>query len=277
MLKRVIKRTMPGKGKRVMGLKGKTPFIIMVMVFALLAVLLAACGETSLGNIVPVAGAVTAPATQPGSIADSLPATPTATAAPTSTPEPAATAVPTATAEPTATAVPPTATKVPPTATAVPPTPTRVPPTPTKIPPTPTKVPPTATPKPDANQAAATGGKWIDVNLTTQKLVAYEGKKPVVSGLISSGTADHKTVTGDFNIYLKYVKQDMVGGEGREAYDLKDVPNVMYFYQDYSIHGAYWHHNWGHVMSHGCVNTPLDMAKTLYNWAPLGTPVHIHY
>ncbi len=115
------------------------------------------------------------------------------------------------------------------------------------------------------------------MNLTTQKLVAYEGKKTVVSGLISSGTARHKTVTGDFNIYLKYLKQDMVGGEGAEHYDLPDVPYVMYFYQDYGIHGAYWHHNWGRVMSHGCVNTPVDMAKTLYNWAPIGTPVHIHY
>jgi lipoprotein-anchoring transpeptidase ErfK/SrfK len=107
--------------------------------------------------------------------------------------------------------------------------------------------------------------------------VAYEGKKPVVSGLISSGTANHKTVTGDFNIYLKYEKQDMVGGEGAEYYNLPDVPYVMYFFQDYGIHGAYWHHNWGHVMSHGCVNTPVDMAKTLYYWAPMGTPVHIHY
>ena len=167
-----------------MRLKGKMPLIIIV--FALLAVLLSACGETNLGSIVPVADAAvatTAPATQPGSIADSLPATPTVAVASTPTPEPTATAVPTVTA------MPPTATAVPPTATKVPPTATRVPPTPTKVPPTPTKVPPTATPKPDANQAAASGGKWIDVNLSTQKLVAYEGKKPVVSGLISSGTA----------------------------------------------------------------------------------------
>ena len=237
---------------------------LLITVFGLLALLLAACGEMDSVSIVPVANAAaatTAPATQPGSVFDSLPPTATAVVAPTATPEPARTALP-------------TVTPLPPTAT---PAATPVPPTPTRVPPTPTKAPPTATPKPDAAQAAANGGKWIDVNLTTQKLVAYEGKTPVVSGLISSGTANHKTVTGDFNIYLKYEKQDMTGGEGAEYYNLPDVPYVMYFFQDYGIHGAYWHHNWGHVMSHGCVNTPVDMAKTLYYWAPMGTPVHVHY
>lgn len=251
-----------------MRLERKTPLLI-VIVCGLLALLLAACGDTNSVSIVPVtnaaeataAPATTAPATQPGSVFDSLPPTATPVIAPTATPEPPATALP-------------TVTPIPPTAT---PTATPIPPTPTKVPPTPTKVPPTATPKPDAAHAAATGGKWIDVNLSTQTLVAYEGKNVVVKGLISSGTANHKTVTGDFNIYIKYVKQDMVGGEGAEHYDLPDVPYVMYFYQDYGIHGAYWHHNWGHVMSHGCVNTPVDMAKTLYYWAPMGTPVHIHY
>jgi len=262
--------------------KGITPVIIIV--FSLLVLLLTACGE---GNQNIASGGEAAAATVPGtqsnpveSVLASLPqlpaATPEAAVAPTPTPEPEPTKLPDPTAlPPTATAVPPTATAVP-TATAIP-TATAVPPTATRIPPTPTQAPPTATPTVSASQAAASGGKWIDVNLTTQKLAAYEGNKAVVSSLISSGTANHKTVTGNFNIYLKFVKQDMVGGEGKEAYNLPDVPYVMYFYQDYGIHGTYWHNDFGHVMSHGCVNTPTNIAQTLYNWAPMGTPVSVHY
>jgi lipoprotein-anchoring transpeptidase ErfK/SrfK len=59
-------------------------------------------------------------------------------------------------------------------------------------------------------------------------------------------------------------------------YDLKDVPYVMYFFEDYAIHGAYWHNNFGTPMSHGCVNMNVPDAEWLYNWAPLGTLVSVH-
>ncbi len=67
-----------------------------------------------------------------------------------------------------------------------------------------------------------------------------------------------------------------------EDYDVPNVPHVQYFGNDqlswhegYSLHGAYWHHNWGHVMSHGCVNLPLDFATWLWDWAPESMPVEI--
>lgn len=138
---------------------------------------------------------------------------------------------------------------------------------------TPTKpASPTATPEPQSGN-----GRRIEVNLTQQKLMAYEGNKVVFTTLISSGVAKYPTVIGNYNIYLKYVKQTMIGGRGSDAYNLPDVPYVMYFYQDYGIHGTYWHHNFGHPMSHGCVNAPTDAAKFLYSWAAIGTPVSIHY
>ncbi|HEX2915288.1 MAG TPA: L,D-transpeptidase [Chloroflexia bacterium] len=158
-----------------------------------------------------------------------------------------------------------------------------VPLTPTQAPtatPGPTTAP-TATPappKPTATPLPKPGtGRWIDVNLSTQKLVAYDGNKVFYTTLISSGVTRHPTVTGTFNVYLKYVSQRMVGGTGAEHYDLPNVPYVMYFYQDYAVHGAYWHNNFGHPMSHGCVNTPVNASKILYDWAPIGTPVKVHY
>lgn len=118
--------------------------------------------------------------------------------------------------------------------------------------------------------------RWIDVDLNTQNLVAYEGNKPVFYSLISSGTWEHPTVTGQFRTWMKYESQDMNGYLLGYDYYLMDVPYVMYFYKDFAIHGTYWHNNFGIPMSHGCVNMNPTDAGWLYNWAPLGTLVNIH-
>jgi lipoprotein-anchoring transpeptidase ErfK/SrfK len=52
----------------------------------------------------------------------------------------------------------------------------------------------------------------------------------------------------------------------------------MYFYESYGLHGTYWHHNFGHPMSHGCVNLKTEDAQWLYeNFVSIGTLVNIHY
>ena len=52
--------------------------------------------------------------------------------------------------------------------------------------------------------------------------------------------------------------------------------NTVYFYLGYAIHGAYWHNNCGHPMSHGCVDLPRGAAAWLYDWTPVGAVVWIH-
>lgn len=59
----------------------------------------------------------------------------------------------------------------------------------------------------------------------------------------------------------------MAGGQGADYYNLPNVRWVMYFYRDFGTHTAYWHNNFGHSMSHGCVNMRLIDAKELYAWA----------
>ncbi|MDE2026797.1 MAG: L,D-transpeptidase, partial [Patescibacteria group bacterium] len=86
---------------------------------------------------------------------------------------------------------------------------------------------------------------------------------------------------GNFHVWEKLVATRMTGGEGADAYDLPNVPWVMYFYHDFGLHGAYWHDNFGHTMSHGCVNMRQVDAKALFSWvdgpdgSKLGTPVSI--
>ncbi|HKP52613.1 MAG TPA: L,D-transpeptidase [Chloroflexia bacterium] len=124
---------------------------------------------------------------------------------------------------------------------------------------------------------AARTYKWIDIDLSSQRLRAYAGNTLIYSTLISSGTSRYPTVKGTFRVYSKIRSQRMRGGTGRDRYDLPNVPHVMYFYGAYAIHGAYWHHNFGRPMSHGCVNLPLGIAGTLYNWTPMGTTVVVHW
>ncbi len=119
--------------------------------------------------------------------------------------------------------------------------------------------------------------RWIDVDLTTQTLIAYEGDTAVFSTLISSGTREYPTVTGQFRVWLRYQSQTMDGARLGYDYYLENVPYVMYFFEDYAIHGAYWHNNFGNPMSHGCVNVEPTDAGWLYGWASQGTLVNVHY
>ncbi len=112
-----------------------------------------------------------------------------------------------------------------------------------------------------------TTGKWIRVDLSEQIVVAYEGKKLIRAFRVSSGLPNTPTVTGTFHIRTKVLSQTMVGGEGNMYYNLPGVKWVQYFYQDYSFHGTYWHNNFGHPMSHGCLNMTNADAKWLFDWA----------
>lgn len=124
-----------------------------------------------------------------------------------------------------------------------------------------------------AANAPASGYRWIEVNLSTQTLIAWQGDVSVMYTNISSGLPGTPTVTGRFKIGTKYTAQRMIG----PGYNLPGVPWVMYFYGGYALHGAYWHNNFGHPMSHGCVNLRVGEAQMLYNWASIGTEVYVHY
>ncbi|HDQ72833.1 MAG TPA: LysM peptidoglycan-binding domain-containing protein [Chloroflexi bacterium] len=124
-----------------------------------------------------------------------------------------------------------------------------------------------------APSPAPTGGRWIDVDLSAQRVTAYVGNTPVRSTLVSTGLPATPTPTGQYRIYVKYVSTTMSG----PGYHLTNVPYTMYFYRGYGLHGTYWHANFGQPMSHGCINLPTPEAQWFFNWAPVGTLVNIHY
>jgi lipoprotein-anchoring transpeptidase ErfK/SrfK len=140
-------------------------------------------------------------------------------------------------------------------------------------PPSPTVTVPTPTPiLPPAASGEIDEERWIDVDLSEQLLTAYERQTPVRAVLVSTGLPATPTPTGQYRIWVKFRYDDMEG----PGYYLEDVPFVMYFHKGYGLHGATWHANFGHPMSHGCVNLPVEEAEWLFNWAGVGTLVNVH-
>lgn len=131
---------------------------------------------------------------------------------------------------------------------------------------------PSPAPVPPSPPPASASGRWIDLDLSAQRITAYEGNTPVHSTLVSTGLPRTPTPTGQYRIYVKLLADDMAG----PGYYLPAVPYTMYFYRGYGIHGTYWHSNFGRPMSHGCVNLPTPEAKWFFNFSSVGTLVNIH-
>lgn len=129
-----------------------------------------------------------------------------------------------------------------------------------------------------ASSTLASTTKRILVDRSEQKMYAYEGDTLFMEESISTGLELTPTPRGSFTIYKKTPSRYMQGPLPyltlQDFYDLPGVPWNLYFTEHGAVfHGAYWHTSFGTPYSHGCVNLPPDIAKKLYMWAELGTPV----
>jgi len=179
--------------------------------------------------------------------------TPTPTFSPTPTRTPTLTPTPTATVTPS-----PTVTR-----------------TPTSIPSPTATAQPTSTPVPEWALMwgpLPTEDKWIEVDLTTQTIRAWEGTELVLTGPISSGRRGMATRVGRFHIQSKHRRQGMAGA----GYYLPNVPHVQYFVGSIAMHGVYWTVDWGTPSSHGCVNLKPDDAAWLFDWTDPPVPEDVN-
>ncbi len=152
--------------------------------------------------------------------------------------------------------------------------------------------------------------KLIEVNLSTQRLYAYEDGSLVFETNISTGVFSRSTAgtgistitpTGTFTIVDKvpakhmgysYFSSETTGNllADVDNYVLPGVPWTLFFTtQGHAFHGTYWHENFGTPMSKGCINMRNDEANWLFRWARpispsdaiatrgIGTKVEIHY
>lgn len=120
--------------------------------------------------------------------------------------------------------------------------------------------------------------QYIEVRLDEQRLYAYENGIIKKTFLVSTGIKKYPTPPGEYWVQAKILRKDYewsYGPDHPDNYDIKDVDFNLRFYQGYYLHYAYWHNNFGHRMSHGCVNINRENSEWLYNWAEVGTPVII--
>jgi lipoprotein-anchoring transpeptidase ErfK/SrfK len=123
---------------------------------------------------------------------------------------------------------------------------------------------PTAAPRPAGVGATE---RWIDVELASQTLVAYQGDTPLYATLVSTGIGGPgsplSTPAGVFRIRSKHLRASMDNLEhtGVVPYSYQDIPLVQYFTDRVALHAALWHQRFGHPASHGCINlAPADAA-----------------
>ncbi len=111
-------------------------------------------------------------------------------------------------------------------------------------------------------------GRWFAVDLYEQVLVAYENDTPVFATLVSTGLPEWETNEGTFTTWARVANAPMSGAEGQEDfYSLENVPWTLYFDNDISLHGTYWHDGFGYRHSHGCVNLTLTDSYWIFHWS----------
>lgn len=124
-------------------------------------------------------------------------------------------------------------------------------------------------------EATSTSNKLIVVTLKDQDLKYFEGTQLIGEFKISSGLPGTPTPPGSYTVLIKKPVVDYKGPD----YDFKNTKWNLMFKKgkvlNFYIHGAYWHHNFGHPMSHGCVNVSYANMEPLYNWADVGTKIVI--
>jgi len=121
--------------------------------------------------------------------------------------------------------------------------------------------------------------KKVEVRLEQQLVIAYEDNMPVFMSPVSSGGifrgGTYSTPKGSFITYYKRPSRHMAAGDlAASGFDLPGVPWVQYLTESgVSLHGTYWHNDFGRPRSHGCINLSISAAKWLYRWSSPAVPI----
>jgi lipoprotein-anchoring transpeptidase ErfK/SrfK len=127
-------------------------------------------------------------------------------------------------------------------------------------------------------------GKVIVISLARQSLTAYQDGQPVMSTLVTTGRPALPTPPGNYTVLRKNHPWKMTSDFPPSSpyyYPPTWVQWTLWFRNDgYAIHDAPWRGSYGpgteSAGSHGCVNVPMPIMETLFNWADVGTRVIVH-
>jgi hypothetical protein len=121
--------------------------------------------------------------------------------------------------------------------------------------------------------------KRIEIWLRDQVVIAYEQNEPAFITRAATGghfnDGDYSTPTGKYITNRKRPSRHMASEDlaAPNSYDLPGVPWVCYLTQSgISLHGTYWHNDFGKPRSHGCVNLSPNAARWFYRWTQPDVP-----
>lgn len=129
------------------------------------------------------------------------------------------------------------------------------------------------------NKPTAKGGKIIRFDLETEMLTAWEGHTKVYEFQGVPGMSGHETGRGIYKIFRKareyrskkydadmnYAMFFSADGKAIHQYHAGPLGLVRFFRRNFS--------DW--FGSHGCIRLREEDAAKLFDWAPVGTVVHI--
>lgn len=119
------------------------------------------------------------------------------------------------------------------------------------------------------------GKTYVEINITRQHLWFYKDGKLITQGPIVTGNPSKGNST-NLGVYMLNYKQKEATLRGHN-YE-SGVTYWMPFNGNIGIHDASWRYSFGGDIykrngTHGCVNAPLYLAKTIFNNIEDGTPI----
>ena len=127
-------------------------------------------------------------------------------------------------------------------------------------------------------------GAYVEVDIQNQHVYFYRNGDCVLDSTCVTGKQtdpSRRTPTGYFSVIEKDTSRTLQGeinpSTGKPSYE-SFVNYWIRFYEGYGLHDASWRSNFGGDIyissgSHGCVNLPYNVAKSLYSMVEYGTPV----
>lgn len=123
------------------------------------------------------------------------------------------------------------------------------------------------------------GNTYVEIDLTAQKMWYYlDGQQLVATNIVSGlPNTDRETPTGVFKLLSRETKRYLTG----EDYKLWVEYWLPITWAGVGIHDASWQTTFGGNRylthgSHGCLNTPFDKVKTIFDNIKVGTPVLVY-
>ena len=143
-------------------------------------------------------------------------------------------------------------------------------------------IPGATTPSPAPSPQPSVGNKRILIDLSEQRMYVYQGGQLLYTWVVSTGMPGADTIPGHFKVLTKLPNAYAYTWGLQMPYWLGiywagSLQNGIHALPIMAGGRLLWEGYLGQRVSYGCIILSTENAYTLYNWAPVGTPVDIQW